>query len=319
MRGKRLRRGDMVEVRSESEIRDTLDTDGRLDGMPFMPEMARYCGKRLRIHRRADTTCVEGLGMRRLGGTLLLEGARCDGAAHDGCERQCLMFWKEAWLKPVAADASRPSVPPPADRPSDWAMSLPTRDGERYLCQSTALASATKELPAYDQLHLLRAVADGELTLLGLAGIVVRAVHNKLRGLIRLRPIGALAGASPRNAKGNLGLRPGEAVQIKSKPEITATLDPKGRNAGLSFDPDMSDLLGGRFEVAGPIRRMVHEETGRMVHLTSTVTLKNVYCRGLCSKNCPRSNPIFWREAWLERAGPAPSSPEAVKHFEAAE
>ena len=34
-----LRKGDLVEVRSEEEILRTLDADGKLDGLPFMPEM----------------------------------------------------------------------------------------------------------------------------------------------------------------------------------------------------------------------------------------------------------------------------------------
>ena len=30
-----------------------------------------------------------------------LEGLRCDGAGHDGCQAGCLLFWKESWLKRV--------------------------------------------------------------------------------------------------------------------------------------------------------------------------------------------------------------------------
>ena len=39
----KLRVGDWVEVRSKDEILSTLDSDGRLDGMPFMPEMFAFC------------------------------------------------------------------------------------------------------------------------------------------------------------------------------------------------------------------------------------------------------------------------------------
>ena len=41
------RSGQLVEVRSLSEILATLDAAGTLDGMPFMPEMVRYCGQTL--------------------------------------------------------------------------------------------------------------------------------------------------------------------------------------------------------------------------------------------------------------------------------
>src|SRR5690348_847227 len=97
----RLHRGQLVRVRPEREIAATLDADGKLDGMPFMPEMARHCGHAFRVYRRAGKTCVEGHRLRRLESAVLLEGLRCDGAFHDGCQRNCLFFWKEAWLEPV--------------------------------------------------------------------------------------------------------------------------------------------------------------------------------------------------------------------------
>ena len=40
-----LRPGDVVKVRSPAEILATLGADGALDGMPFMPEMARLAGR----------------------------------------------------------------------------------------------------------------------------------------------------------------------------------------------------------------------------------------------------------------------------------
>ena len=44
-----LRTGDWVEVRSESEILATLDENGELDRLPFMPEMRKHCGKRFEV------------------------------------------------------------------------------------------------------------------------------------------------------------------------------------------------------------------------------------------------------------------------------
>ena len=126
-------RGDIVEVRSATEIAATLDGDGRLDGLPFMPEMAPFCGRQFPIQGRASKTCVEGLGLRRMTGTVFLENLRCDGAAHDGCERGCLMFWKEAWLKPVPAGSLPEAVSEvsPSEgcsgTPRSMALALPTR------------------------------------------------------------------------------------------------------------------------------------------------------------------------------------------------
>ena len=84
------RAGQRVAVRSAAEIAATLDANGRLDGTPFMPEMVAFAGRELTIHRHSDKTCVEGGGLRQMQDTLLLAGVRCDGTAHDGCQRGCL-------------------------------------------------------------------------------------------------------------------------------------------------------------------------------------------------------------------------------------
>ena len=49
MMTKPMRKGDLVEVRSPEEILATLDPNGELDALPFMPEMADFCGKRFRV------------------------------------------------------------------------------------------------------------------------------------------------------------------------------------------------------------------------------------------------------------------------------
>ena len=52
-----LRAGDWVEVRSKEEILRSLDKNGRLEGLPFMPQMFQYCGQRFRVFKRAHKTC----------------------------------------------------------------------------------------------------------------------------------------------------------------------------------------------------------------------------------------------------------------------
>ena len=52
-----LKVGDLVEVRSAEEIRATLDENGELDGLPFMPEMLAFCGRRLTVHKVAHKLC----------------------------------------------------------------------------------------------------------------------------------------------------------------------------------------------------------------------------------------------------------------------
>src|SRR5262245_26507269 len=91
--------GDYVEVRSREEILATLDHNGDTEKMPFMPEMLRYCGQRLRVVSVAHKTCdtIGKTGGRKLERAVHLEGVRCDGRGHDGCQAGCLIFWKEQW------------------------------------------------------------------------------------------------------------------------------------------------------------------------------------------------------------------------------
>src|SRR5580704_15395576 len=111
----KLRVGDWVEVRSKDEILRTLDSNGQVDGMPFMPEMFAFCGKKFQVYKRAHKTCdtVFPVRGRRVADAVHLE-TRCDGSAHGGCQASCLLFWKDAWLKPVAGKAAGSAAAQPA-------------------------------------------------------------------------------------------------------------------------------------------------------------------------------------------------------------
>ena len=93
---------DWVEVRSKQEILETLDKNGRLDGMPFMPQMFEYCGKRFKVLKSAHKACdpVYTMASRGVEDAVHLN-LRCNGQAYGGCQAGCRLFWKEAWLKPV--------------------------------------------------------------------------------------------------------------------------------------------------------------------------------------------------------------------------
>ena len=110
MKTLKLSTGDWVEVRSKEEILRTLDSQGQLDGMPFMPEMFAFCGKRFQVYKRAHKTCdtVFPVRGRRVDRAVHLE-TRCSGQAHGGCQAGCLIFWKEAWLRPL--DGTSPDGP----------------------------------------------------------------------------------------------------------------------------------------------------------------------------------------------------------------
>jgi hypothetical protein len=286
-------RHQWVDVRSAAEISATLDEQGCLDGLPFMPEMLAYCGKRLRVHRRADRTCVGELGFRHMRDAVFLEEARCSGAAHDGCQRGCLMFWKEAWLKPAGAlgVGARAAV-----------ITAATKSGDTYRCQSTMLVEATTgSISRWDIRPFLREIRHGEMRVFAFVALVARTVMARL-GKPRVQPLRGQAGKKNR---GDLHLQTGEQVQVKTAPQIAAELDDRGANCGMVFRDAMHQAIGGRYRVAFPVTRIIVEETGKMVHLKNTVALDGVTCEGPCVAHCPRKEFLYWRESWLERGSVA--------------
>ena len=99
-----LRPGDFVEVKAPEEILQTLDGDGASDHLPFMPEMLAFCGQRFHVSARVEMTCASGMLSPRAFKTndvVTLDAVRCSGASHDGCQKACIIFWRDAWLRKV--------------------------------------------------------------------------------------------------------------------------------------------------------------------------------------------------------------------------
>lgn len=96
-----LQVGDWVEVLTMAEIAGTLDGRGRYKGLYFMPEMARYCGKRFKVVKKVQNIKLETDGdLRKLKSpSYFLEGVYCDGVMQGGCDRCCFHFWKAEWLR----------------------------------------------------------------------------------------------------------------------------------------------------------------------------------------------------------------------------
>jgi hypothetical protein len=306
---RRFRSGDVVEVRSADEILSTLDASGMFEGVPFMEEMRRFCGKRFRVFKRADKVCVESpyfLDLRRMRNAVLLEEVRCDGSAHDGCGRLCMIFWKEAWLKPAGAGAR-------AEPPVDWVSELSRRaasagtidETKIYECQSTALHAATEHLRIWDVRHYVRDFRSGALPAPELARVVFGVLYRTVAGVFGFRDVGKVVGTAKKTPSVKLGLCPGELVRIKRKEEVALTLDEHGKNRGLGFgEAEISRHCGQSFRVLGPIDRMILEDSGKMRKIDSTVLLQGTACSGVTFRGCARNSHPMWREAWLERAGP---------------
>ncbi len=89
--GLELRRGDIVTLRSPSEILATLDDSGSLDGLPFMPEMLAYFGRQFPVASRVERACdtITYAGARRMLSTVILDELRCNGSGHGGCQAGC--------------------------------------------------------------------------------------------------------------------------------------------------------------------------------------------------------------------------------------
>jgi hypothetical protein len=328
---------EIVEVRSKEEILRTLTRDGRLDGLPFMPQMFQYCGTKFRVLRRAHKTCdtIHNTGGRRMQDAVHLVDIRCDGEAYAKCGAGCLIFWKEAWLKRVShAQPTQAAAAIPVCTQEDLTRATiavdSTEADPRYSCQATELLRATERLPWWDLRQYLEDYAAGNVGLFDLVGgagfVVSRAVINKLgrvtdrrSALLRLYDtVQRLRGGVPfprrtglvlageRTPLVRLGLQPGEFARLKPYPEILKTLDDNNKNRGLFFDAEEVPYCGGTYRVRSRVTQIIDERSGRSIPIGGggAVILEGVSCQGHYSKHrmfCPRGILPFFREAWVDR------------------
>jgi hypothetical protein len=313
-----FRKDDVVEILSETEIRGSLDGQETLRSLPFMPEMAKFCGRRCRVLNRLDKVYLDG--HRRMGylpDVVMLEGIRCDGSAHAGCQMGCFALWKEAWLKPAQGT---PDLPPPVALPllssvagdcpnfrlcENGTVPLEKHGKETFSCQATELVRAVEPISPWALWRYARDLRDGDRSLFELARMASLMAANRIRRRFKRRLHGMTPGALQSTPAVSLDLQPGDLVRVKDREQIRATLDTVGRNRGLVFLPDMVRFCGQTFRVARRIERAVIDYTGQMKSFPNTVALEGVYCSGLSLGACARSCYHLWREAWLEKIDPA--------------
>jgi hypothetical protein len=324
-----LRRGDIVEVKSAKEILDAIDKEGKSEALPFMPEMLKYCGRRYIVDKRADKICdtIKSSGSRRLPRTVLLEDLRCDGSAHDCCQLECRLFWKESWLRRVSSPDDPRSCEVEyiasaslAEFISNFTSSLQEVNGEKvkiFMCQATELYKASTQLRVFDPRPYLREFTNGNISLYKFIRGTVHAynenIYLKFRDIITRRilkrlpaPRIHLAGTRTGPLIDNpLNLSTGDRVQVKTRDEIASTLNPHGRERGLWFDREMLPFCGGIYQVRQRVSRFISDRNCQMIELkTECVTLDGVVCSGEHSTYrhfCPRAIYPFWREVWLRR------------------
>jgi hypothetical protein len=300
--------------------------------MPFMPEMLRHIGKTYYIDKVAHKACdtLTSTGMLRMTDAVHLAGVRCDGSGHGGCQANCLVYWKTAWLRlsvaphgedqpegepteEAALAKLRSLVTPATQRPPD-------EDGaERYSCQATELLrAAAGPLPVRRLGQYLSDVRVGNAGVLASARALAVGLFNRYQDHSqRILPRwlvfrggaawGFLKGTQTKTPTARTDLQPGELVRIKSKKEIMRTLNRDLLNRGLGFDPEMARHCGKVARVARRVDMILDEKTGRMLRMKSPcIVLEGIVCEGAYNANCPRAIPQYWREIWLERVDPRP-------------
>jgi len=331
-----LRVGDWVEVLSKEEILATLDADGRRDGLPFMPEMFHFCGRRLQVQKRAHKSCdytTHPFRSRRIKQAVLLD-TRCDGSAHGGCQAGCTILWKEAWFKrvdPSLAVATREHIrqhmPDACSEHRVWNLTHVT-DGDvpRYVCQATEMPKAGALLPWWDLRQYVEDYSSGNVSLGRLAagcvysiyfhisqagigvGPAMRWFYNAFRWIWRGSRFPRTPGLIPegnRTPTATLNLQPGELVRVKSHAEILETVTTGNMNRGMHWDAELVPYCGGEYRVLKRVSQLIDEKNGRMLRMkTPGIVLDSVVCQARyseCRMFCPRAMYPYWREIWLER------------------
>lgn len=316
-----FRAGDEAEVRTAREILATLDEDGTLEAVPFMPEMLEHIGKRYPVYKRLEKICDYFSGepsrARFIPSAVVLSDLRCDGSAHGGCMARCRYFWKEAWLR------SPGSTPPPPDPEAEAAareeLERRVRAATRvervvdehpeqvWRCQITEAIRASTPVGEADPRRFLRELTSRNVTLWQFTRVAFRAVTERIGRKLRLVPeFGIKVAGADRVAGDMLDLKPGEVVEVRSREEIARTLDESARLRGLVYTAEMNPACGKRFQVKERIERLIDERNGRMIEIKSDcVTLEGFICTGEHTRGawfCAREHYPIWREAWLKRA-----------------
>lgn len=300
--------GDDVEVRSWAEIRATLDAQGCLDGLPFMPEMLAMCGRRARVFRCAHRIFDyrKTRRMRHLNGVVLLVGAVCDGSSHGDCDAACHTIWKADWLRRIPRTKHSVRKPPAAlqSNPAiDTGILLTGTQPPRYVCQLTQLNNASRPIGNWSVANFVRPLVAGNVTLLafvvGWLTHLFNVVQQK-RGGVGFPEFET--GPPGRQSDDVLPLKPGDRVLVKSPAEIRATLNDQMIHRGLGFEEDMLKHCGHRYFVQSEIRRLVDIVSGELRTMrTPAYILRDVHFSGERQQFNAQYEPLFWRSVWLAR------------------
>ena len=251
----------------------------------------------------------------------------------------------------MSQGAGSPTLRTETDRPRGghcseadvWAATRLAEDSNSpdptFACQATRLPYASHDLSPFDIRQYVQDYRSGNVGLgqwlrgilyisynnlinLGIGiGAPLRWLYDRLQsiwgGIPYPRRFGTVPLGNPTPA-GQLDLREGEWVRVKSYPEILATCNVENRNRGMGFDGEMVPYCGGTYRVRKLITKIVDERTGKLIKMKNPcIVLDDVVCQGRyseCRLFCPRAIYPYWREVWLERTASAPAAADLDTH-----
>jgi hypothetical protein len=247
------------------EILATLDENGELDNLPFMPEMLQSCGRRSTVDKLAVKLCdaITWTRMRRMQHAVHLQGLRCDGqepVQHVRSPEDPKLCTRSRLIAATRSGTASSST-------SD----------ETFSCQATELLRAAPErVPSWDARQYLLDVRSGNARALATIRTLFIGLFNEYQNLSRRfltrrllmrggRRYPSIEGKLAKTPEQTLGRQPGELVRIRTKDEIVRTLDTRTHNRGMSFDAKTLKYCGWQARVLRRAERIIDEPSGTMI------------------------------------------------------
>ena len=105
-----LQPGELVQVRTKREIRETLGENGKNRGLRFDREMLPYCGQTARVKAKVERFIDEGTGrmVELASDCYILDNVVCQSSRSEDrwfCPRAIYPWWRECWLRPLEQEA----------------------------------------------------------------------------------------------------------------------------------------------------------------------------------------------------------------------
>ena len=278
----------------------TLGPSGRHQGLPWMPQMVDLCGKSATVVRWVTSSCTptaDGVQFGGVSAAVLLDVNRCNGHSYGGCQLDCPLIWKTAWLTteedPKLADCSDA-----ATKLRQVAVQNAMDGNGCARCQATQLNRISIPQPESRLKQYANEMNLNRVSMSTIATSFCGGMLGRLSGVS-----GTVHGVLKRTPVTNLRLKVGDRARVKSREEIVKTLDTDGKNRGLWFDPVMLRYCGQELTVSRRITILVDELDGQIRNLkVPSVVLDDLRCDSSQRRFCSRLLHLFWREAWLEKS-----------------